>query len=78
MCSNLKVITLNLPTRNPAVGVFQLSTKAGVQVFLDLEWSVLSRNCSSPHAAQGLRPGSGCLDLDAQSRRYSLDSADNY
>lgn len=39
---------------------------------------VLSRNCSSPHAAQGLRPGSGCLDLDAQSRRCSLDSVDNY
>jgi hypothetical protein len=39
---------------------------------------VLSRNCGSPHAAQGLRPGSGCLDLDAQSRRCSLDSVDNY
>jgi hypothetical protein len=36
---------------------------------------LVGRNCDSPHAAQGLRPGSGCLGIDAQSRWCSLDFA---
>jgi hypothetical protein len=31
------------------------------------------RNCGSPHAARGLRPGSGYLDFGDQSRSCSLD-----